>query len=299
MERADLTGRRIAVASMLTSAALAALKITVGLQAGSVAVISDGLESAGDVFASGLVFLGLLIAAKPPDKEHPYGHGRFEILTGLAVGALLTMAGALICFRALQDITQTTASPRAFAMWALLISVAAKTLLWMTKRYYGRRIRSAALVADALNDATDVLSATVALVALGLALLNPRLAAADRIGGAVVGVIVVVLGIRVMLETALQLMDTMPDERFMGEIRAAALAVPGALGIEKCFARKTGLRYHVDLHLEVDPGMTVERSHEIATQVREHIREKVDGVADVLVHVEPHAMGTILYRTTR
>src|SRR5579884_1570887 len=128
MDSGGRTGRRIAVAGIGISGALAVLKIAVGVRANSVAVISDGLESAGDVFASGLVFLGLLIASKPPDKEHPYGHGRFEILTGLAVGALLTIAGALICFRALQDISGATQAPRAFAVWALLISMSAKTL---------------------------------------------------------------------------------------------------------------------------------------------------------------------------
>jgi divalent metal cation (Fe/Co/Zn/Cd) transporter len=88
-------------------------------------------------------------------------------------------------------------------------------------------------------------------------------------------------------------MDTMPDPDAMDRIRMAGLAVPGVLGIEKCFARKTGLKWHVDMHLEVDPAMTVYDSHEIATQVKETIRTEVDWVADVLVHVEPHALATL------
>src|SRR5579884_1463921 len=224
MDSGGRTGRRIAVAGIGISGALAVLKIAVGVRANSVAVISDGLESAGDVFTSGLVFLGLLVASRPPDKEHPYGHGRFEILTGLAVGALLTVAGSLICFTALQNGLAVDHVPKPFALWALLISIAAKTGLWLTKRYYGRRIHSVALVADSLNDATDVLSAAVALAALGLALLNPSLAAADHIGGALVGVIVIVLGARVIYETSSQLMDTMPSEPMLSEIRDAALA---------------------------------------------------------------------------
>jgi cation diffusion facilitator family transporter len=216
------------------------------------------------------------------------------------VGVLLTMAGALISFSALQNLSEVHRAPQAFAIWALLLSIAAKTTLWLVKGYYGRRIHSAALLADASNDGADVLSASVALAALGVTLLNPqRFAPADHIGGAIVGIIVILLGVRVIYETSLQLMDTMPDETMLAEIREAALAVPGALGIEKCFARKTGLRWHVDLHLEVDPEMTVQQSHDIATQVREHIREKLDWVADVLVHVEPHLMGTILSRARR
>ena len=94
-------------------------------------------------------------------------------------------------------------------------------------------------------------------------------------------------GVRVVRETGMQLMDTMPDPKLMGLIREVAVAVPGVAGVEKCFARKTGLKYHVDLHLEVDPEMTVRESHDIAQRVRERIRDELNWVADVLVHVEP------------
>jgi cation diffusion facilitator family transporter len=135
----------------------------------------------------------------------------------------------------------------------------------------------------------DTLSAVAALTAVGLSLSDPvRFRDADRYGGFVVGLVVVTVGIRVAYQTAMQLMDTMPDDRLMNQIRSVATEVPGARGVEKCFARKTGLRYHVDLHLEVDPDMTVRQSHEIAHDVRLRILETLDWVADVLVHVEPH-----------
>ncbi len=279
---------------MLVSAFLAILKIAVGIHANSTAVVSDGFESAADVFTSGLVFLGLLVASKPPDREHPYGHGRFEILTALAVGAILTASGVVIAWHALQHVGAARPAPALMAIWPLIISIAAKGAMGLIKRNYGRRIRSAALVADASNDSMDTLSAATALFAIGLALWNPtRLAAADDYGGCAVGIIVLVLGIRVMRDTVFQLMDTMPDEVLMEQVRDVARSVPGALGIEKCFARKTGLQYHVDLHLEVDPSMTVLESHDIATAVREQVRERLDWVADVLVHVEPHGLDLI------
>jgi len=291
---ADNIGRRVAIASMLVSAVLAALKITVGLRANSTATVSDGFESAADVFTSGLVFLGLLVASRPPDREHPYGHGRFEILTALAVGAVLTSSGVVIAWRALVGAGEPREAPAFLAVWPLLLSLGVKLGMSMVKRYYGRRIRSAALVADASNDGMDALSATSALVALAIALWKPaRFAAADDYGGCAVGLIVMVLGVRVVRDTVYQLMDTMPDEDLMAEIRGAALMVPGALGIEKCFARKTGLQYHVDLHLEVDPALTVLESHDIAAAVRDSVRANVDWVADVLVHVEPHGLDVI------
>jgi cation diffusion facilitator family transporter len=281
-------GKRIAMVSIAVSAALAILKITIGLKANSTATVSDGFESASDVLASSIVLIGLIIASRPPDHEHPYGHGRFEILSALFVGAILSATGALVCFHAVQRFLEPLHAPEFFAVWPLLLSIGCKGVLWSLKRRYGRRMRSEALLADATNDAVDVLSAVVALLGLSIALRDPRLAAFDDIGGFGVGLIVVALGLRVMRDTALQLMDTMPDERMLDQIRGAALQVPGARAIEKCLARKTGMKYHVDLHLEVDPNLTVQASHEIATQVRIAVKESLDWVADVLVHVEPY-----------
>jgi cation diffusion facilitator family transporter len=177
-------------------------------------------------------------------------------------------------------------------MWPLAVSIVLKFFLSAYKMRTGRKIGSSALVADAWNDAVDMLSGSVALIAVGLSILRPALFHnADPIGGVLVGSIIIVLGFKVIRETTLHLMDTMPDAKTMKEIRASALTVAGALGVEKCFARKTGLRYHVDLHLEVDPDLTVRDSHSIAEQVRNKVKHDLPWVADVLVHVEPHPPG--------
>jgi len=282
------TGQRVAVLGMVVSGALALVKLFAGLAGHSTAVVADGLESAGDVFASGFVLLGLTLAAKPADANHPYGHGRAEILTGLLIGMVLTVGGALISFSSLQHLGQPRPAPANYVIWPLFVSLVAKSGLAGFKFRYATKLRSAALTADAWNDTVDTVSATSALIAVGLTLSDPsRFVDADRYGGFVVGLIVVLTGLRVSRDTALQLMDTMPDEHLMEQIRAAATSVLGVRGVEKCFARKTGLRYHVDLHLEVDPEMTVRRSHEIAHQVRLQVVERLDWVADVLVHVEP------------
>jgi cation diffusion facilitator family transporter len=290
----ELAGRRIAIASMLISAGLATAKIAIGLHASSTATVSDGIESASDVLTSGLVLLGLIIAAKPPDTEHPYGHGRLETISALVVGMILAASGVLIAFESLHLSSGSGHTPAPYAIWPLIASIAIKAILSSAKWRYGRKIQSSGLIADAWNDTVDILSGSTALLGLGLTLLDPeKFAAADRIGGSAVGVIVIFLAVRVVRDTMLQLMDTMPDPEAMDRIRMTGLTVPGVLGIEKCFARKTGLKWHVDLHLEVDPAMSVYESHEIATRVREKIRAEVDWVADVLVHVEPHMLGTI------
>jgi cation diffusion facilitator family transporter len=291
---ADRAGRTVAIVSMLVSAALATAKIVVGLHANSTAVVSDGLESVGDVLTSGLVMFGLIIAAKPPDSEHPYGHGRLETLSALVVGMILIASGSLIAFRSLQRAWESQHTPAAYAVWPLIASIGVKSAMSLTKWRLGRKIRSAALTADAWHDTVDILSGTVALIAVGITLSDPiRFGAADHLGGSAVGFIVIFVGGRVVRDTTLQLMDTMPASEDMQRIREVGLSVPGALGIEKCYARKTGLQWHVDLHLDVDPAMSVYSSHEIASEVRARIREKLDWVADVLVHVEPHMLDTI------
>lgn len=273
---------------MAISAALAAAKISVGLIGHSTAVFADGLESTSDVLASGFVLLGLTLAAKPPDENHPYGHGRIEILTGLLIGLILTAGGGLISFGSYERLGTPHEPLHTFVIWPLIASLCVKICMALYKFHYGHTSGSAAIAADAWHDATDSLSAATALTAVSMELLAPdRFANADRYGGFLVGLIIVFAGVRVAYETAMQLMDTMPDDTRMAEIRAAASAVAGVRGVEKCFARKTGMRYHVDLHLEVDPEMTVRQSHELAHEVREEVLRRLDWVADVLVHVEP------------
>ncbi len=281
-------GKRIALISVAVSAVLAVSKIIIGLMAGSTSVVADGLESAGDVVASAFVFLGIALAVRPADEDHPYGHGRYETLTGLVVGLVLFLGGIGICYRSLRNIGEVHEPPAAYALIPLAVSFVAKAVLSTAKFRIGKRIRSAAVIADAWNDFVDILSATAAMTAVGLTLFDPsRFLPADHYGGFTVGLIVIFTGLRVAKETTSRLSDRMPEPDLLNKVRAVALSVPGVSGVEKCFARNTGLQYHVDLHLEVNPEMTVRESHDIATAVRFAVRQQLDWVADVLVHVEP------------
>jgi len=287
IQRAMDKSRKIAIVGMTVSGLLAIVKIVGGTIAGSAAVRADGFESSADVFSSGLVLIGLTLAARPADKNHPYGHGRVEILTGLLLGFCLFAAGCFIAWHGLNGATELHV-PAAWAVWPLLVSISAKLGLGLAKYRHGKQIGSSSLLADAANDGMDIISGSVALTALMLTLENPeRFPRADQWGAFGVGLIVVVASIRVMQQTSLHLMDTMPDDQSMRHIREVAMTVDDVRGVEKCFARKTGLKYHVDLHLEVDPETSVRIAHEIAQAVRDKIRQEVDWVADVLVHVEP------------
>lgn len=285
--RQELIGRWIALLSVTVGIALALAKILVGFHLNSVSVISDGFENAGDVLSSAIVYAGLWLASKPPDYEHPYGHGRYETLAGLAVGGMLLLVGASIFWHGVTGLPEKNPM-RAYAFYPLAAGVVLKTALAVLKFRTGRKIASTALEADAWHDVTDLVSTFVAMAAVGLTLLNAvRFSMADRVGGLIIGGIIVFLAIQVVRRTVGHLVDTMPAPEKLNEIREVALRVPGALGIEKCFARRTGLKYHVDLHLEVDPELTVRESHEIAKSVKNYVKENLDWVADVLVHVEP------------
>ncbi len=286
-DREEAWGRRIALISVGLGLVLAIAKIWAGVAAHSAAVVSDGFESAGDVLSSAIVYGGLLLASKPPDAEHPYGHGRYETLAGLAVGAVLLLTGFSIFWHGFTHLGERGAIA-SFAVYPLIVAVVSKSALAYTKFRVGRRIASTALQADAWHDMTDLISTGIALIAIGLTLVDAqRFGIADRIGAMVIGVIIFALSLQVVHGVLGQLLDTMPEPEKMAEIREVAAGVPGSLGIEKCFARKTGLRYHVDLHLEVDPEMTVRESHEIATEVKHRLKDQLRWIADVLVHVEP------------
>jgi cation diffusion facilitator family transporter len=280
--------RRIAILSVVANIVLALANVGIGLLAGSRAAVAAGIEFGADAVSALLVYGGLVIAARPPDRDHPYGHGRAEIVTGLILGVVLVLVGVGVATRALTTLETVHPVPDARALIPLLTAAAVKSGLMTLKFRVGRRVGSAALVADAWNDTVDILSAGAAITGLGLTLYNPAdFLAADHFGASAIGLIMVVTGLRIVHSTTLELMDTMPPSELIRSIRTSSQRVPGVRGIEKCWARKTGLQYHVDIHVEVDPAMSVTDAHDIAERVRHQVRGDVPEIADVLVHIEP------------
>jgi cation diffusion facilitator family transporter len=291
----DGTGRarRVAVVGIAATSLLAALNIVVGSVTQSTSVLAAGIEFAGDVLASSIVLAGMIAAVKPADANHPYGHGRIETVAAFVVGVMLSIGGVGVCWNSLQAIGVTHPAPSRWAVAALVLTIAVRAVMSTAKFRIGRRIGSASLIADSWNDTVDILAAVTALTAVALTMYDPgRFLAADHYGGFAVGLIVILTGLRVLRDASLELIDTMPNDGMIERVRSAALEIPGVLAVDKSYARKTGFRYHVDLHIEVNPELTVAASHEIAGQVRSHVRDRIDWVADVLVHVEPSSAST-------
>jgi len=300
VDHAERTGRRVALAGIVASALLATLNIVVGLLTRSTSVVATGVEFAGDVLASTVVLLGMILAVKPADENHPYGHGRVETLAAFIVGVILVGGGVGISWNSLQAVGEIHPAPSRAAVAVLMLAILLRGVMSVVKFRVGRRIHSASLVADAWNDTVDILAAVTALTAVALAMYDSsRFLAADHYGGFAVGVIVVVTAVRVLRDASLELIDTMPGRDMIQRIRVSASEVPGVRGVDKAYARKTGFRYHVDLHIEVDPNITVAASHVIGGRVRTQVREQVGWVADVLVHIEPAAVHAATNRPDR
>lgn len=283
-------GPRLAILGAVASSGLAALNLVVGSATSSRAVFATGLEFAGDVLASLVVSAGLLAAARPPDDNHPYGHGRAETLAALVVGLILVCGGLVVCWDSLQEVEAQHPPPGRLAVTALLVAIIVRSVLAVFKLRVGRRIGSVSLVADGWNDSVDILAAVVALAAVVLVNTDSvRFAVADHYGGFAVGVVMLLTALRVVREASLALMDTMPRPEMISAIRQIAGEITEVAAVETVRARRTGLAYHVDLHIEVAPEMSVAAGHVVAGRVREHLRTSLPWVTDVLVHVEPAA----------
>jgi cation diffusion facilitator family transporter len=281
-------GRRVALAGVLVSALLSIGNVVIGRQTGSLSVLAIGIEFAGDVLASSVVLVGLFVASRPPDANHPYGHGRIETVAGLFVAFVLMAGGVAIVLGGVSTLGEHAVVPGGLAVLALAVTMVVRAVTCLMKFGAARRIGSLALRSDGWNDAVDILSGAAALGAVLLARLDPdAFQTADSWGAIVVGMIVGWTGARLARAATLDLADTMPSAAMIEEAHRVALAVPGVIAVEKKFARKTGLQYHVDLHLEVDPEMSVRESHRIGHEVQARVRDTLPWVADVLVHIEP------------
>lgn len=281
-------GQRLAIAGLIVSAALAVIKLVGGLFSHSTALSADGLESASDVLASAIIWGGMTIAQRPPDEKFPYGYGRAESLAGKTIGTILLMSAVLL---ATHSVHRLMGAPVALPAWVLIplgLSFILKGGLAAAKYRVGRKIRSSALIADSGNDAVDMVSAVVAAGAITLNLIDhERFAYADPVGGLGVSLIIFLMGMNIFKRTSQELMDVMPEPQLVDSVRQAAEKVPGVMRVEKCYGRKSGTYYFFDLHIEVDPHMTVHAAHEVAHVVKDRLIAECDFVRDVLVHVEP------------
>lgn len=279
--RATLIG--LAVNVVLTTAKFAA-----GFFGHSQALIADGVESLADIFSSVIVWRGLVLAETPPDEDHPYGHGKAEPLAAASVSAMLMFAGAMIAMHALDTLNTPRPAPSPFTLIILIGVIVSKEILFRFVLHEAETTRSSAMETDAWHHRSDAITSSAAFLGISIALIGGKgFEAADNWAAVAAAAVIAWNGWRLLRPALNELMDRSPDQILVDRIRLVAREIPGVDGIEKCFVRKMGYQYFVDMHVEVDPQMTVERSHLIGHSVKDKVREKIPSVRDVLIHIEP------------
>lgn len=282
-------GRRAIVVELAVNSSLACVKLLAGLAGHSYALIADAVESFSDMISSVVVWGGLSVASKPPDDDHPYGHGRAEPLAALAVAMILLGAACGIALQAIRHIQTPHHTPAGFTLFVLLGVVAVKEVLYRYVSRTGSRIDSTAMRAGAWHHRGDALTSLAAAVGITIALIGgPGYESADDWAALAACVVIVVNGARFARMAINELMDTAPGADRFGSIRETALTVEDALSVEKVLIRKLGPTYYVDLHLGVSADSTVHRAHGVAHAVKDAIIRRHPEIADVLVHIEPH-----------
>lgn len=277
-----------ALLGILVNIGLGLAKCWAGLLGNSFALVADGVESFTDVLSGLVVYFGLKIATKPADANHPYGHGKAEPLAALAVGLALMAAAFVIIYEGIREITSPKGTPAPYTLVVLASVLIIKELLFRHVHFVGESIGSTAVKSDAWHHRSDALTSAFALVGISVALLGgPAWAAADG-WAAICAALVILYNASKQIRPALrELGDIAPDGSIQAQVTALAARVPGILGLDKCFVRKMGFTYYVDLHIVVRGDLTVRQGHLLSHKVEDEILRALPQVAEVLVHVEP------------
>lgn len=281
-------GIRSIIVGMALNACLAASKAVAGTLGNSYALIADAIESLSDVLASLVVLIGLRVAMRPADANHPYGHGKAEPLAATVISLALFGAGVTIAVESIHEIRTPHSTPAPFTLAVLVAVVLIKEVLFRYVVKVGNTLRSTAVTADAWHHRSDAITSGLAFVGISIALLGgPGWESADDWAALIASGIIMFNAYLLLRPAVLELTDAIPAGRLGEDVRAAALSVPGVLALDKSFVRKMGFDYYVDLHAIVDRNIPVWRGHEIAHLVKNAIRTAHPEVVDVLVHIEP------------
>jgi cation diffusion facilitator family transporter len=281
-------GMRSTLVGIFVNLGLALTKCTAGFFGYSFALIADGLESAADVITGLVVYLGLRIALRPPDENHPYGHGKAEPIAALVVGLSLIVAAVAIALESIHGIITPHLPPAPYTLVVLAGVLIIKEFLFRHVSAVGESIGSTAVRSDAWHHRSDAITSAFAFVGVSVALVGGKgWEAADRWAALGAACVILYNALKQLRPAILELGDVAPDPSTETRIRRIAGQVPGVLGLDKCFVRKMGFNYYADLHIVVKGELSVREGHRIAHQVEDDVLRALPQVSEVLVHVEP------------
>lgn len=282
-------GAQLVLRGIALNAVLAVVKFAGGIFGHTYALIADGAESALDIFSSVLVWMGFRVAARPPDADHPYGHGKAEPLAALVVAVFIFGMTTWVAIHAVREIVTPHQAP---AWWTLpLLAGVVLVKTWFSRRLQelGAEAGSTALGVEAMHHWSDAVTSAAAFVGIAIALIGgPGWESADDWAALLACIVIGFNGVTMLSRALGDVMDTAVPRDFENEVRAIALGVPGVQALDKVRMRKSGLSHLVDIQVRVDGEMSVRAGHEIAHAVKDALMaSRAHRITDVTVHVEP------------
>ncbi len=270
------------------NAALALIKFLTGFFGNSYALIADAIESTSDIFSSLLVLVGLRYANKPPDDDHPYGHGRAEPLITFVVVGFLVASATVITYESIDHIQTPHKTPAPYTLIVLAVIIIVKEVFYRVVKRRGKETQSTVLTADAWHHRSDAITSLAAFVGIAIALfMGPGYETADDWAALLAAGFILYNAYQILRPALGEIMEEHRYDDLVKEIRLAAKEVPGVVTTEKCFVRKMGMTFHVDLHAIVNAEITVREGHEIAHKLKDHLLATKPEIADVHIHIEP------------
>jgi cation diffusion facilitator family transporter len=284
-----IKGMRSTIFGIIGNILLAVIKGLAGFFGNSYALIADAIESASDVFSSLIVLIGLKISTKPKDKNHPYGHGKAEPIVAIVVALTLLGAALTIAYQSVQEIATPHHTPAPFTLLVLVLVVAVKETLFRYVFKVGAEVQSTAVKTDAWHHRSDAITSVAAFIGISVALIFGKgYESADDWAALLASGIIAFNGYNLFRPALAEIMDEAPPEHLEEDIRTTSETVGGVIEVEKCFIRKMGFDYFVDLHVIVDGELTVREGHIIAHKVKEALLKSKLRIVDVLIHIEPN-----------
>lgn len=267
---------------------LVIIKGVTGIMGNSFALVADAIESLADVFASILTVFGFNYANRPPDDDHPYGHGKAEALFTFIIVLFLILSAIFIISQSFKNFYEPQETPKVWTLYILGLIILIKEIYYRYSIKNNQLTKSSVLNAEAEHHRSDAITSLAAFLGISVAIfMGPGFKIADDIAALIAGIIILFNAYKILRPALSEVMDEHLYDDFVEEIKTSCLEVKGALATDKCWVRKQGMYYLIDLHLIVDGHISVDRGHEIAHEVKKHLIQKHPSIHNVLIHIEP------------
>ncbi len=274
--------------SIAGNASLAIIKGAAGFLGNSYALIADAIESTCDIFSTLLILLGLKYARIPPDKNHPYGHGKVEPIITFIIGCVLVASATAIAIQSIHHIRVPNTAPQPYTLAVIGVAIIMKEIIHRIVISYGKRFGSTSISADARHHRSDAITSICVFTGIFIAIAGGKgYESADGWAALVASLFIYYNSYLIFRPAVEEIMDEQLYDELVLKIRNLSAKVEGVVDTEKCLVRKSGMKFNVDLHITVDAGISVKKGHEIAHHLKDALLKQIPQLADVLIHIEP------------